>query len=51
VDIILHYKDHSEHAEIFTVTAIGQEDVIFGLPWLREHNLEVDWRTEEVKMS
>jgi hypothetical protein len=50
VDIILHYKGHSECA-IFAVTAIGQEDVILEQPWLKEHNPEVDWRTEEVKMS
>ena len=50
VDIILRYKGHSERA-VFAVTAIGQEDVILGLPWLKEHNPEVDWRTEEVKMS
>jgi hypothetical protein len=50
VDIILNYKGHSERA-IFAVTAIEQEDVILGLPWLREHNPEIDWRTKEVKMS
>ena len=50
VDMILCYKGHSE-CTIFTVTATRQEDVILGLQWLREHNLEIDWRTEEVKMS
>jgi hypothetical protein len=50
VDIILNYKGHSE-CTIFAVTAIRQEDVILGLPWLREHNPEIDWRTEEVEMS
>jgi hypothetical protein len=50
VDIILNYKGHFQCA-IFAVTAIRQEDVILELPWLREHNPEIDWRTEEVKMS
>jgi hypothetical protein len=50
VDIILKYKGHSKCA-VFTVTPIRQEDVILGLPWLKEHNPEVDWRTEEVEMS
>jgi hypothetical protein len=50
VDIVLRYKGHSERA-IFAVMAIRQEDVILGLPWFKEHNPEVDWRTEEVKMS
>jgi hypothetical protein len=50
VDIILNYKGYSKRA-IFAVTAIRQEDVILGLLWLREHNLEIDWRTKEVKMT
>ena len=25
--------------------------VILGMPWLVHHNLEIDWRTEEVKMT
>ena len=49
-DVILRYKGHSERA-VFAVTAIGNEDIILGLPWLKEHNPEVDWKTEEVKMS
>jgi hypothetical protein len=49
-DIILCYKGHSERA-IFTVTQTGKDNVILGLPWLKQHNPEVDWRTEEVKMS
>jgi hypothetical protein len=49
-DVILHYKGHSE-CTIFTVTQTGKDDVILGLPWLKQHNPEVDWRTEEVKMS
>src|SRR5262247_3848503 len=49
-DVILRYKGHSECA-VFAVTAIGNEDIILGLPWLKEHNPEVDWKMEEVKMS
>jgi hypothetical protein len=49
-DIILHYKGHSEHA-IFAVTQTGKDNIILGLPWLKQHNPEVDWRTEEVEMS
>ena len=50
VDMVLCYKDHTEWA-IFAVTSLGDQDAILGLPWLRKHNPEVDWRTEEVKMS
>ena len=34
--------DHQEKV-VFVVTDIGEEDVIIGLDWLREHNPEVDW--------
>ena len=50
VDIILRYKGHYERT-LFAVTCTGKEDIILGLPWLREHNPEIDWQTEEVKMS
>jgi hypothetical protein len=33
------------------VTGISKQDVILGLTWLHEHNPEVDWQTNEVKMS
>jgi hypothetical protein len=50
VDVILHYKDHSERVQ-FAVTGLRKQDAILGYNWLREHNLEVDWITKEVKMS
>src|SRR5215471_21792583 len=50
LDIVLRYNGHSERAT-FAVTEIGDQDLILGLPWLREHNPEVDWETGEVKMS
>jgi len=50
LDTILCYKGHSERV-VFAVTSLGDQDLILGLPWLRKHNPEVNWRTEEVKMS
>jgi hypothetical protein len=50
VDLILRYRDHSEHAT-FTVTNLRKQDIILSLTWLREHNPEVDWKSGEVKMS
>ena len=35
----------------FTVTSISTHDLILGLNWLWKHNPEVDWVTNEVKMS
>ena len=50
VDLVLWFKDHSEHVP-FAVTNLSKQDLILGFPWLCEHNPEVDWKTGEVKMS
>jgi Retroviral aspartyl protease len=50
VKMMLQYRDHSEKT-LFAVTSLGKQDIILGLTWLREHNLEVDWKSGEVKMS
>jgi hypothetical protein len=50
VDIVLRYKGHTECAQ-FAVTGLGKQDLIFGYIWLHEHNPEVDWQTNMVKMS
>jgi hypothetical protein len=49
-ETVLRYRDHSEHA-IFAVICLGKQNIILGLDWLCEHNPEVDWQTNEVKMS
>jgi hypothetical protein len=50
VDVVLQYKGHTERAQ-FAVTGLGKQDLILGYTWLHEHNLEVDWQTNTVKMS
>jgi hypothetical protein len=49
-ETVLRYCDHSEHV-IFAVTCLGKQNIILGLDWLREHNPEVDWQMNKVKMS
>jgi hypothetical protein len=49
-ETILQYHDHSKCA-IFTVTCLGKQNIILRLDWLCEHNPEVDWQTNKVKMS
>ena len=49
-DLILRYNGHSERA-LFAVTALGKQELILGLSWLKTHNPEIDWATGEVKMS
>jgi hypothetical protein len=50
VDVVLRYKGHTERAQ-FAVTGLGKQDLILGYTWLREHNPEVDWQTNTVKMN
>lgn len=50
IDLVLCYKGHMEHAQ-FAVTSLGKQDLILGYTWLREHNPEVNWQTNIVKMN
>ena len=50
VEVNIYYKGHTERMEIDVIG--GQKwSVILGIPWLARHNPEIDWRTEEVKMT
>jgi len=50
VEVNLYFKGHVERTEIDIIG--GQKwSVIIGMPWLARHNLEVNWRTGEVKMT
>ena len=50
VEVVLRYKDHSERA-YFAVTSLGRQKMLLGMPWLKEHNPEVNWQSGDVKMS
>ena len=50
VSLILHYKNHSERTT-FAVCGLGKQKLILGHSWLQKHNPEIDWVTQEVKMS
>ena len=52
VSLILHYnyKNHSERTT-FAVCGLGKQKLILGHSWLWKHNPEIDWVTQEVKMS
>jgi len=50
VEVNVYYKGHVERTEIDVIG--GQKwGVILGMPWLERHNLEIDWKTGEVKMT
>jgi len=50
VEVEIFFKGHKERTSIDVIG--GQKwSVILGMPWLRRHNPEIDWKTGEVKMT
>jgi hypothetical protein len=50
MDVMICYCDHTKCTQ-FTVMHLGKRKIILGLRWLWQHNPEVDWAMNEVKMS
>jgi len=50
VDVVLHYKTHSERT-LLAVSSLGKQNMILGYTWLKDHNLEVNWQTGEVQIN
>jgi len=50
VDVVLHYKTHSERT-LLAVSSLGRQSMILGYTWLKDHNPEVNWQTGEVQMN
>jgi hypothetical protein len=50
VDLILQYKNHLD-CTLFAVSNLGKQKLILRHSWLCKHNPEINWETEEVKMS
>jgi len=50
VDMVLHYKTHSERT-LLTVSSLGRQNIILSYTWLKDHNPEVNWQTREVQMN
>jgi len=50
VDVVIDYKGHGERT-VLAVTSLGSSAVILGYTWLREHNPEINWQTQEIKLS
>jgi len=50
VDVVLCYKTHSERT-LLAVSSLRKQNMILGYIWLKDHNPEVNWQTEEVQMN
>jgi len=50
VDIVLHYKTHSERT-LLAVSSLRKQNMILSYTWFKDHNLEVNWQTGEVQMN
>jgi hypothetical protein len=46
----LTFHEHTEDIDL-DVTDIGNFDCILGLPWLRQHNPEIDWKGQILTFS
>jgi len=46
----VYYKGHIEKMRI-DVCNLGKTEVILGMLWLAAYNPEINWETEEVKMT
>ena len=50
VDIVLHYKTHSERT-LLTISSLRKQSMILSYTWLKNHNPEVNWQTRKVQMN
>jgi len=50
VDMVLHYKTHSERM-LLAVSSLRRQSMILGYTWLKDHNPEVNWQTGEVQIN
>jgi len=50
VDVVLHYKTHSERM-LLAVSRLGKQSLILGYDWLKDYNPKIDWEKGEVKMT
>lgn len=46
--MIMHYRNHHKMA-VFYLTDLGKMCIIIGHTWLVKHNLEIDWKTGNIK--
>jgi len=50
VEVNVYYKSHVERMRM-DICNLRRTEVILGMPWLAAHNPEINWETEEIKMT
>jgi len=50
VDVVLHYKTHSERI-LLAISGLGKQSLILSYNWLKDYNPKIDWDKREVKMT
>jgi len=50
VDVVLHYKTHSERM-LLAVSGLGKQNLILGYDWLKDYNPKINWEKREVEMT
>ena len=49
VEVNVYYKGHMERMRM-DMCNLGKTEVILEMLWLQAHNLEINWKTREIKM-
>lgn len=47
VQVHLKHKEHKEDVILY-VTTLGKHLIILGLPWMKKHEVVLDWKTQKV---
>ena len=50
IEVNIYYKSYIERIRM-DVCDLEKTDIILEMPWLQAHNPEINWETEEVKMT
>ena len=46
INIVL---DNLAYVVSFNIISIPEHPIVLGLPWLKLHNPDIDWRTKEIR--
>ena len=50
VEVNIYFKNYVERMRM-DMCNLGRTEIILGMPWLQAHNPEINWETEEVRIT